>query len=122
MDNLYYEFYQANQIATATAAAANAQDRIGRLQDDLSYLTARLEKLTLINAGMWELLKERCGISEFELKAKMLELDAADGAIDGKMKSARRMCADCGKALHPRHSKCLYCGKDNIPVDVHTSI
>ena len=122
MIDILYELYQSKGIADANANASNAQDRVSRVFDEIAILRKRLSSLSLVNAAMWELLKEKSNITDIELKSKILEIDAADGVVDGKMGSAMRKCCKCGKSLHPRHGKCLYCGEDNGHTSIHSSI
>jgi uncharacterized OB-fold protein len=34
------------------------------------------------------------------------------------MGGTKATCRACGKVLHPKHDKCLYCGEDNKSGDV----
>ena len=122
MTDFLYDMYQSRQIAAASAEAANANDRVSRTNDEIAHLKKRIDKMVLVNCAMWELLKEKTDVTDIELKAKILEVDAADGAIDGKMGTATRYCTNCGKTMHPKHANCLYCGKDNKPINVHAGI
>ena len=113
MDDLFIDIYQGKQIASAQAEASKANDRIGQLKDDISFQNKKLQRMALINAAMWDLSKEKLGFIDEDLKAKILEIDAMDGVIDGKASSLKRLCDRCQKSLHPKHDKCLYCGHDN---------
>jgi hypothetical protein len=122
MIDFLYDVYQSGQIAAANATATQAQDRVGRLVDELAFLRKRLDRMVLVNAAMWELLKEKAGMIDAELQAKVLELDAADGQIDGRLGSGKRACANCGKSLHPKHAHCLYCGHQHPAANAHAAI
>lgn len=122
MTDFLFDLYQNRRIADASAQAAHAQDRVGRLEDELAHVRRRLDRMVLVNAALWELLKEKTGLIDPELQAKVLEMDAADGQVDGRMGGGKRQCRQCGKNLHPKHAKCLYCGTDHAPVGVYAGI
>ena len=48
--------------------------------------------------------------SEEELLAEVKRVDLLDGILDGKMSGAGKECAECGRVMHSRHARCLYCG------------
>ena len=116
MTDLFYEIYQSQQIASAKADAARASDKVSSVQDEISFLKKRFESLLLVNAALWEILKTKLDLTDSELKSMILEIDARDGKIDGRMSSVTTTCKKCGKTLHPKHSNCLYCGTDNRPI------
>ena len=122
MTGVLLELYQARRIADASAEAAQAQDRVGRMQDELAFLRRRLDRMILVNAALWELVKGKTGLIDQELQAQVLELDAADGQIDGRLGGGKRLCRQCGKSLHPKHRTCLYCSTENAAVGVHAGI
>jgi hypothetical protein len=68
----------------------------------LQDLHDRLGRLAQLNAALWELLKERTGLIDAELDARVLERAATADAVPA--------CHRCGKPLHPKHGACLYCG------------
>ena len=113
MEDLFIDIAQGRQIANAQADAGRAIDGVINLKDEISFLNKRISKMSLINAALWELLRDKAGLTDEDLKGKILEIDARDGNIDGKMGSQKRSCNKCNKVLQPKHDKCLYCGHDN---------
>jgi hypothetical protein len=87
----------------AAGEALNAQQRVAELEE-------QLDKLTLVCAAMWNLLKEKTALTEDDLAARVAIIDARDGAADGKMTHTVRPCAKCHRPVAARHRKCLYCG------------
>jgi hypothetical protein len=69
----------------------------------------RVDRLSLAARAMWELVKERTGLTEDDLLRKVEEIDLSDGRLDGKVRKAVE-CAACGKRIADSHSRCLYCG------------
>jgi hypothetical protein len=91
----------------AREAARNAQDKANEIRD-------RFDHLTLVCMAMWELMKES-GVTDEQLAAKVKDLDLADGKLDGKYKPCLvSQCPQCGHVMSRRHSKCLYCGHENL--------
>ena len=70
------------------------------------------ERLKLVTMAMWELLRERTGISEAELKAKIDEVDMMDGKKDGRIRIRPTVndCATCGRKVRSNAVACPYCG------------
>jgi len=117
MDNIFLDLYQSRQIASAQAEASRASDKVAHFTDELQRLNARIDRLTLLNAALWELVAPRLELGDVELKAMALELDARDGKVDGRLGAAVRRCTRCGKTLMARQAKCQYCGTEHAPAD-----
>ena len=87
---------------------ANAKaDRQGYKIDDL---TDKVERLSLACQGMWELIRDRTQITEQDLEAKMLEIDARDGKVDGKISTQALNCHACGRPTSSKRNRCVMCG------------
>ena len=95
---------QSGGAARAENAAMEAQTRV---QD----LERRVERLAILNQALWELLSEKFGLTEDELKAKAQEVDLRDGMADGQMSASAVRCPSCMRVCNARHKKCLYCGQ-----------
>lgn len=78
-------------------------------QSQLDLLTDRVERLTLASQALWELLKEKHGLTETELKERMEEIDARDGAIDGRIGQETVTCPSCGRLTITRGAQCQFC-------------
>ncbi len=80
---------------------------------DLRFMEQRLDNLSLICEGMWQLLKHKHGYTDKDLMAEMAHLDLADGRADGKNASRpkARPCPHCGRTVSRRHTSCMYCGQ-----------
>jgi hypothetical protein len=118
MEDLFIDIYQGRQIASAKADAGRAIDSLGNLKDEIAFLNKKICKLALINAALWELLREKVSLTDDDLKNRIHEIDARDGNVDGKIGSQKRLCVKCQKVLHVKHDKCLYCGHDNKSGDI----
>lgn len=75
----------------------------------------KLDRLLLLCEAMWDLLSTRAGVTEEELVARVMELDAASGAVDGKRAvPAPSTCRGCGAKVGAQLRSCQFCG---VPVD-----
>lgn len=106
--------FAADSLADANANAAQVASREAR--DSARDYDERLDQLLLVCAAMWELLRERAGVTEEDLVNRIAEIDARDGVADGKMTHTPQKCPKCARTIFPRHQKCLYCGAD-VPLD-----
>ena len=81
-------------------------------EETVTPIEQRVQSLELACAGMWEILRDKLGVTEDELVAKIQEIDARDGRVDGKMSGAvGAKCNSCGRQLLSRRSDhCNWCG------------
>ncbi len=70
----------------------------------------RVDQLVLICNAMWELLREKTGLTEQDLIERVAILDAKDGVADGKLTRGPTKCTKCNRTVLPKHQKCMYCG------------
>jgi hypothetical protein len=90
--------------------AAAAEQKAGEAVYSTQSLHSRIDRLSLINRAIWELIQEKLGLSEKDLLKKVQEVDLRDGKIDGKVHAEVKMCPGCENVLSARHLKCIYCG------------
>lgn len=110
----YAGFTHLRSVADASAAASRAASRGRQAADAVRSLEERLDKLVLVNTALWELVKEKTGLTDEELSAKVQQLDLADGRQDGKVTREIQECQNCGRTLSRRHSRCMYCGAERL--------
>jgi hypothetical protein len=108
--SFFWQAYQQGQIEEAKTDAIEAKQQASQYSDRLRALEAQVNHMALACQAMWELLRERNGISEPELLAKMKEVDLRDGAQDGRMTPVLTKCPACGKPSNSKSAKCMYCG------------
>jgi t-SNARE complex subunit (syntaxin) len=89
--------------AKNASAAANVRNT------DIRELQHQVERLSLLNQAMWELLRERLNLTDADLEAKAREVDLRDGVEDGKMTAHAVRCPSCSRISSSRHHKCIYC-------------
>ncbi len=86
-----------------------------QLQQRLNVLERRHEQLKLVTLALWELLRERHGLSEAVLTARLREIDGRDGQVDGRCQPPRQMvrCQRCPHQMTMQALACPYCGAAN---------
>ena len=98
--------------ADAKFSAQEAQLDAKQLQSRVRVLEQQCERLTLAAMAMAEILRDRMGVTEYEIEAKIKEIDLRDGRLDGKLspKPDSEPCQKCGQTNAAIRRHCLYCG------------
>ncbi len=113
-----WNLIQQSQIGRSRAEASTAKTDALHAQQSASdvrhEMGSRLDRLALVCQAMWELLRETQGVTEEMLIRKVSEIDLRDGKLDGKLVKNIRKCSDCGRVMNSRHTKCIYCGAENL--------
>ena len=100
----YRAFADANE-PTGTGAAGQ-----GVVNEKVRALEQKLERATLLNQALWEILRDKAGLTDDDLVKKAQEIDLRDGVKDGKITAQAVRCPKCKRVVNSRHGKCLYCG------------
>ncbi len=107
-------FWMAKMFADGLNAmersAGAKQDLTPQLVAQVRDLEHQIARLTLLNQSLWELLRERLGLTDQELEAKVREVDLRDGVLDGQITNTPIKCPQCGRVSASKHYRCLYCG------------
>jgi hypothetical protein len=77
---------------------------------DLEELHVRLERLQLVSQALWNLLKQKTGMTDAELQKEIDGLEQAEA----KPATAALVCKDCGKPVSRQHKVCIYCGGPDL--------
>ena len=86
----------------------------------VAYLEEKIEFMRVANQALWEIVSEKCGVTVDEFKARVMEVDVRDGALDGRVTMRILDCPNCHQKVHSKRALCLYCeaplqlGKGNI--------
>jgi hypothetical protein len=110
MADFIWDLFQQQQIHDAGEQARDAHHRAASTQGDLTDLTHRVERLSLVCQAMWELLSQHTHISNNDLIRKVVEVDTRDGKSDGKMAPRVIQCPKCKNNVNTRHPRCVVCG------------
>lgn len=73
-------------------------------------LEHQVQRLSLLNQALWELLSDHTGLTDDQLEARIKEVDLRDGVEDGRMTDTALQCPKCNRVSSSKHWKCLYCG------------
>ena len=91
-------------------AAGALQDVTPQLMAQLRELEHQIARMMLMNQALWELLRERVGLTDQDLEAMVREIDLRDGVPDGQITNTPVKCPQCGRVSASKHYRCLYCG------------
>ena len=100
----------SNSAGAANRQAAAASTEAASAKRDVAYLEDQLERMKLVCAAVWEIVKEKHNLTEDDLIAKIAQLDAKDGIADGKFSRAPRKCIKCNRTVNDNQRTCIYCG------------
>jgi hypothetical protein len=85
---------------------------VDRARAKADALEMRLERALLTMEAMWTLVRDRFGVTDEQLAARIVELDESDGMLDGKVRRPPAACPSCSRNVPSRFPRCLYCGAD----------
>lgn len=107
-----------NDRAKRREAQQRALGEEVKTMHSMEELQDHIEQLTLMNMALWSILKEKLGVTDELLVARLKEIDAADGTVDGKVTHQQLSeCPQCHHPLSANMTHCLYCGY-TPPLDV----
>jgi len=98
----------AESLAPSAGSAAATQALNNRTQ--IKELSEQVERLSLLNQAMWELLSGKLGFTDADLERLAAEIDLRDGKSDGKISQTPVRCPSCSRVNNSRHGQCMYCG------------
>jgi hypothetical protein len=117
---MFWELYQygriqeasANADAARSAARANEADT-HKLRDIVGRLERQVERLTLTNLALAQVLRDKLGVKQADIEAAVRDIDLADGKLDGRLElpTKAKRCEACDRVNGPQRYTCLYCGK-----------
>ncbi len=103
-----FTFLEAQRAAES---AADAAGQARRARSDTAGIETRMDRVVLAVEALWSLLRDKVGITEDELAARMNEIDLSDGKLDGKVRKGAVSCPKCSRPISRRLPKCIYCGQ-----------
>jgi hypothetical protein len=114
---MLWELFQTSRIeqakwsaARAEYSARDAQLDAKQLQSQVRVLEQQCERLTLVAMAMAEILRDRLVVSEYEIDARITEIDLRDGRLDGQLRAKPELCPKCRQTNAASRRHCLYCG------------
>ena len=100
------------QNLAALTNSQNARDIAHESAISADKAQKNTERLYMVVQAMWELLREKVGMTDADLEAKIHEIDLRDGRLDGKdaSQTATHACRQCGRTILSGQSVCSWCG------------
>ncbi|HKQ57445.1 MAG TPA: hypothetical protein VJY35_06220 [Candidatus Eisenbacteria bacterium] len=98
---------QRSGESIADSVLERSRDRDAKLDD-------KIERLALVTEAMWELLSEQTNVTVADLAARIRELDAKDGKMDGRRgpppDAPKVYCTACQAVVPHGRKDCQFCG------------
>jgi hypothetical protein len=110
MLDFFWNLHQQRQIADATSTARTAKQEATEKTERLRELEFTIQRMALASQALWEILRDRLGIPESELLAKMEEIDLRDEVADQRITHQVNTCPQCQRKIGARHPRCHFCG------------
>ncbi|HOZ50169.1 MAG TPA: hypothetical protein PLO37_22505 [Candidatus Hydrogenedentes bacterium] len=82
------------------------------LRAEIKDLQHQLARLSLLNQALWELIRDKAGLTDAHLERMAQEIDLRDGVADGQITHGAVKCPTCGRISNSKHYRCLYCGQE----------
>jgi len=100
------------QVLVAQANAQSARDVAHESAISSDTALRNAERLYMVVHAMWELLKDKAGLTDADLEAKIREIDMRDGRLDGRdaTQTLPQVCRQCGRTILSGHTRCAWCG------------
>jgi hypothetical protein len=83
-----------------------------RLKYNNQTVDDKINRVALVINSIWELVKSRMDLSDYDLQQKIIEIDLLDGKLDNKISSKVMTCSICGAGISRKFKKCQICGKE----------
>lgn len=109
----YYPYSTQSTDYTARSDAREARSNARETKSEVYFLKQELERQLMISEALWRFMKREFDLSDEDLFQKVLEIDAEDGRVDGKVsrQDGPKKCRVCNKTLPNRKNFCIYCGE-----------
>jgi hypothetical protein len=118
-----FDVHQQGRINELGALQADSNSRLTQTGEHLRDLEHRYERMRLIVAALWQLLKSHTGLTDADLKKYIEQVDLADGKLDGKMSrtSGAMDCPKCSRRILKSATVCPWCGARQTTGDAFQS-
>lgn len=110
-----WDIFQEIRINDLRARQGDAESSLRSTSGDLNELNRHVRKLALVSQALYEILKERTGITDEELRRKIDQIDMRDGAMNGRADMAPLKCPKCAVSVTPGALNCQVCGTKVAP-------
>ena len=84
----------------------HTQVDVRHLSEQIAHLEDGLDRLSVFSLGLWDLLKEKTGLSDDQLQESIAKV--AEQRNEQTAAGAQK-CPECGRVMSMKQSRCLYC-------------
>lgn len=110
------DFYSPSGNWVAGQAASDAEAKARGALSRIEFLELELMRLSAVNEALWRILQEEHGWKDVKLQAMVTAIEEARRREHASGERPPQMpCANCGRPLQKRTSKCVYCGTPFSP-------
>jgi DNA-directed RNA polymerase subunit RPC12/RpoP len=108
-----FDIHQQGKLNEIGALQADSDRRLTNTGERLKELEMRYERMRLVTAALWQLLKAHTGLSDADLKEYIEKVDLSDGKLDGKIarKGSAMDCPSCSRRILKSAVVCPWCSK-----------
>ena len=93
----------------ANLSADRSAPKSESMSKKVAYLEEKVEFMRIANQALWEIVSEKFDITTDEFKARVMEVDVRDGALDGRVTMRILDCPNCHQKVNSKRALCLYC-------------
>ena len=104
-------FWAARSGMSASVDVVQAKGEARSATQKMRELDDRLDRALLACEAMWTILRDKLGVTDEQLIARINEIDLSDGKLDGKVRKQAVACPKCRRTISPRFPQCMYCGQ-----------
>ena len=116
--DVFVDMHQYRRINQAQTDANTAARKANDLDRRLAELERRADRQALASQAVWEVLRDRLGLADAEIFAKMTEIDLRDGVADGRISPRVTECVGCGRSVNSARPRCVFCGHEAEPTAI----
>ncbi len=84
------------------------------LRSQIKEVEKKFARLEILNAAIWELVRDRLNLTGADLDAKILEIDLRDSLEDGVVTAVPLRCPACNRVSSSKGNRCVYCGQEFV--------
>ncbi|BCX48182.1 hypothetical protein HAHE_20900 [Haloferula helveola] len=105
-----WDILQQIELNNLRSRQTDAEGQVRNSDFRVGGVEHRISKLELVCQALYELLRERGGMTDEELRRKIREIDLRDGAEDTRMRPKPVHCPKCAATTTAGALYCPQCG------------
>jgi len=105
-----WDFFQEMRLNDVSQQSKDNKSHVRENQGEIFDQSMMLKKMAMVNQALYEILKERVGITDEELRRKIREIDLRDGVENGSVSVPPLKCPQCEGRVTAGALNCQSCG------------